>query len=168
MPNLSREQLQGVKAYAERAAARVRSMREKTEEVVGEVVATTEVAGAAFGLGWVRGRYGEVAVMGVPLDITLAAVLHGAAFAGAGGKYAEHMHNVGNGAIAVYTATLGAKIGAEMRQKAGGSTTLPQIPITNRTGELPPPGYQSGWSYAPTYQHAYEAAAAQQQQGQEG
>jgi len=158
---ITREQLQGVRASMERASARVRSMREKTEEVVGQAVAAAEVSGAAFGLGWVRGRYGEVSVVGVPLDIGLAAVLHTTAFLGGGGKYAEHLHSVGNGALAVYLTTLGAKIGAEMRQKAGGSTTLPSIPI--KTGEeLPAPGFASGWSYAPSYQ---QAMAASQYQG---
>ncbi len=162
MPNLSREQLQQVKSTVERARAQMSRAREKTEEVVGEAIRAAETGAAAFGLGWVRGRFGEVSVLGVPVDVGAAAVLHGVAFLGGAGKYREHVHALGNGALAVYLTTVGAKVGDDMRKKAGGSTTLPLPPIvSNTSGYLPgyaAPGQSSGWADNATYQAAMAAA----------
>lgn len=166
MPNLSREQLQQVKSTVERARATMSRAREKTEEVVGSAIGAAETGAAAFGLGWVRGRFGEVSVLGVPVDIGAAAVLHGVAFLGGAGKYREHVHALGNGALAVYLTTVGAKVGADMRSKAGGSTTLPGLPpvVSNTSGYLPSyaaPGQSSGWGDSATYQAAMAAAGQQ-------
>lgn len=163
MPNLTRDQLSSVQRTVQAAQARVRSIRERKDEMVGAAVSAAIVGGVSFGLGWTRGRFGEVAIVGVPVDIGAAAVLHGVAFLDPASKYAEHLHSAGNGALAVYLTTVGARIGDEMRKKAGG-TGLPTLPpiVSNTSGALyGAPGQASGWDHMATY----NAAMAAQQGG---
>jgi hypothetical protein len=91
--------------------------REKANEAVASVVQTTEVTAVAFALGIVNGRWSGVEFLGVPLDLWLAGGAKGFALMGI---QPEHLHNMGDGALASYSTTLGAGIGREMRVKALG------------------------------------------------
>lgn len=104
--------------------ARVESVKEKAEETMGQVLQTGEIALAAGGFAYANGRYGnlkgsnptpEIDVMGVPADVGAAVVLHGMGFAGALGKYKEHAHNLGDGALASYLTRVGLRLGAAKR-----------------------------------------------------
>lgn len=125
--NISRAQLEKLRNRYQSMQARVKNLREKANETVGQLIQTTEVSVAAFGLGLINGRFvdketGEpgVEILGVPLDLGAAVVLHGIAFVG-GGKYSEHMHNLGDGALAAYLTTMGVGVGTRMRQKNEGA-----------------------------------------------
>lgn len=122
MPNVSREQLEEMQGVVQRAAGRVRSMREKADKLMGAVIQTGEVVGTSFAMGYVRGRYKEVKLVGVPLELVVGGAAHVTAMF-AGSRYADDLQNVGDGALASYVVALGAKIGDDHRQKAGGSQT---------------------------------------------
>ena len=99
--------------------SRVSNTKEKMEEAIGQVVQTIEVGSTAVGFGVINGRWGGVELVGVPLDLITGGVFH---LIGLFGVAPDHMHNLGDGALASWLTTLGAGIGDEMRQKAGGAT----------------------------------------------
>ena len=117
---ISKAQAADWKARAERLMARAKSITEKSEETVGQVIRTMEVGGAAFAAGVVKGRYGTVEVAGVPADLGAAVGLHAIGFLG-GGKYKEHLHSLGDGVLASYLTTVGAGIGDRMAREAAAS-----------------------------------------------
>jgi hypothetical protein len=82
------------------------------------VVQTFEIQTGAFAFGVINGRWARPEVVGIPVDALTGIGLHVAGFLvdSAGGK---HMHNLGDGALASYTAGLGTGIGAKMRAEAG-------------------------------------------------
>ena len=104
--------------------ARVDGIKEKAEETMGQVLQTAEIAAAAGGFAYANGRFGnmvkghatpEITVIGVPADVGAAVVLHGMGFAGALGKYKEHAHNLGDGALASFLVRTGLTMGAAKR-----------------------------------------------------
>lgn len=85
---------------------------EKANQSMRHVVQTSQVGIAAFAVGAARGRFGEITVIGVPVDLLAGVGLHVLGFVG-GGRYEEAAHNFGDGALAGYLTTLGASIGAK-------------------------------------------------------
>lgn len=110
--------------------SRLAKIREQSTEAVGTVLQTAEVAGACGALSWVNGRYGAPdgtkqangaplkQVMGMPVDLGTAVVLHGLSFTGMLGKQKEHGHNLGDGALACYVARVATGMGEKAKQKA--------------------------------------------------
>ncbi len=97
------------------------------------VLATVEVVGMAFGMGYIRGYYGErAAIMGLPVDAATGLLLHGVAYGlgFAGGKVAGfvafNLHNLANGALATWASATGAEMGIKKRQGVGEDQPLPQ------------------------------------------
>ncbi len=118
---ITRAHLRGARSRALGFARRLGAHRDKADKAVEVLVSAAEVGGASFSLGLIQGRYGGVEIVGVPLDLGAAIVLHGLAFIGVGGKLSHHLHNFGDGALATYLATLGRGAGVEMRKKALGA-----------------------------------------------
>ena len=116
---LSKSNLSGWKGKALRAQSRMRNISAKADETVERLVHTAEVSSAAFISGVVQGRTGGVEIVGVPLDMGLAAGLHVLAFAGVGGKMSGHLHGFGDGFLAAFLATTGRGIGVAMAAKSG-------------------------------------------------
>jgi hypothetical protein len=116
VPNITSEQIKEMKSVTERAMARVKNIKAATAEAMGTVIQTTEVGVAAFGMGVLRGRFGEsLNLLGVPIDLGAGVLLHVLGFMGAAGKqYDEHLHNFGDGMLAAYLTVLGAGIGDSM------------------------------------------------------
>lgn len=100
------------------ALAKLDRLKEKTEEMTGQVVQVVEVGAAAFGFGVIKGRWGAVEVVGVPVDLAAGVALHVLAFTGIAGKYGEHMHSLANGALAVWAGQMGTGVGAKLLDKA--------------------------------------------------
>lgn len=125
--SLSKAQMSQMRDKAERMIARAKAISEKSEEAVGQVIQSTEIVGAAFAAGAVKGRFGNVEVMGVPADLGVAVLGHGLAFMG-GGKYKEHLHNLADGVLASYMTTLGAGIGSRMARDAAAAAPAGAIP----------------------------------------
>lgn len=115
---VGRRELGGWKEKALRAKARLKSAGRKADETVITLVHTAEVSSAAFVSGVVQGRTGGIEVLGVPLDLGLAASLHVLAFAGVGGKMADHLHGFGDGFLAAFLATTGRGVGQAMAARA--------------------------------------------------
>lgn len=105
-------QLSEMRDKAMRAISRARGIVEKSEGVIAHAVQTVEVGGGAFACGVAKGRYGSVEVLGLPVDLLAGAGGHLLGFLG-GGKYAEHIHNLSDGALASYLTTLGQGVGAD-------------------------------------------------------
>lgn len=108
------------------------SAKAKQESLViaYNVLATVEVVGMAFGMGYIRGYYGEkAAIMGLPVDAATGLLLHGVAYGlgFAGGKVAHfvafNLHNLANGALATWASATGAEMGLKKRQ---GPQPLPE------------------------------------------
>lgn len=135
---ISQQDLEDLKQKADRAMAKVRGMRDKAESMTMQLVQTMEVGGTAFGFGILQGRTGGVEVIGVPVDLGAAFLLHLGGYVGAAGEASTHLHNIGDGAAASYLNTLGVGIGARMRseaERAGGGATTP----TATTASAPAP-----------------------------
>lgn len=114
---ISRAQVSELREKAQRAMARARNMAEKSEKVIETALRTAEVGGAAFGMGVVKGRFGNIEVVGVPIDLVAASGLHLLGFFG-GDRYADHLHALGDGALASYLTTLGTGVGRGMLEPA--------------------------------------------------
>lgn len=106
------------------AKSKASNMRKTAEEQIGAVVTTLEVGGTSLGLSYGRGRYGEAGnweVVGVPVDLGVAALSHGFALLGGFGSGSDHMRAVGDGALACYLAHKGMDWGYKAANKAGTS-----------------------------------------------
>jgi hypothetical protein len=97
---------------------RVAAIREEAKEKVMVVVQTAEVNTAAFAFGVINGRWARPELVGVPVDALAGVALHAAGFI-VDNDAGKHMHNLGDGALASYSASLGTGIGAKMRSEAG-------------------------------------------------
>lgn len=118
--------------------SRLAKIREQSTETVGTVLQTAEVAGAAAAFSWANGRYGDLDpkagnfdpqknVMGVPVDLAGAVLLHGLSFTGMLGKHKEHGHNLGDGALASYACRTAMTMGLRAKSKAGQPKAIPNV-----------------------------------------
>lgn len=105
-----------------RAKQALRGVREQAAKTMGEVIGTAEASATAFGFGYLRGRYGELSVIGAPAELLVALGLKGMAFADAFGQYNSDAHAIGQGALDSYLATMGVRIGLESKKEAEQST----------------------------------------------
>jgi hypothetical protein len=114
---------------AHSADQKIQKIKESTEEAIGQGLQLVEVGGTAGLMGYANGRMAEAgsdhyAVAGVPVDLGVAAGMHLLAFAGGFGKYKEHGHNIGDGALAAYAYRVGNAMGVQAKiaapQKAAG------------------------------------------------
>jgi hypothetical protein len=117
----SRGDVSRLVSQVEKGKATVAKIKEKATETMQVAVGAMEVAVTSFGFGYARGRMatadGEFSVMGVPPDLLAGVVLHGLGFLGAFGKFDEHAHNLGNGALAAFLTTKGVQFGVEARKE---------------------------------------------------
>ena len=119
---IGRAQMGRWKSAAMRAQARIRRSEARSRATIQTVVHTTEVSSAAFVAGVVQGRFGGIEVLGVPLDLGLAAVMHVAGFAGIGGRYSSHLHGFGDGFLAAFLTTTGRGVGQQLLARRGASS----------------------------------------------
>lgn len=123
-PGYSLAQFNKLVQKTDRLKAATARVREKAGETVETVVRAAEVSGAAFLLGFTNMRFSKEEggrlvppeMFGVPVDLLVGAGAHVLAFAGIGGKAEEHMRAVGDGALAVYFASLGRGVGLKVKQ----------------------------------------------------
>lgn len=104
------------------AKTRLANVQKTAQKMVGSVVQTTEVAGTAFGFGVINGRWGSPEILGMPVDLAFGVGMHVLAFLDIAD---EHTHNIGDGALASYTASLGAGIGRKMLVENNTKGSLP-------------------------------------------
>ncbi len=122
------------KHHADRMTARARAVMERTDEAVASFITTSEVSASSFLFGLAQGKYGGIALFGVPIDLLTGLALHVAAFA-AGGKYKNlhHLHAFADGALASFFGGLGRQVGRQIQtpadvariQQSGKGASLP-------------------------------------------
>lgn len=122
--NLTRSDLEALKAKAQRAGAQIRNAKEAIAEQVGHVVRTAEVAGASFAFGVANGYTGGLEVVGVPVDLGVGVLAHFAAF-WLPENTARHVHALADGGVAAYATVSGIGIGAKMKERQRAAAALP-------------------------------------------
>ncbi len=105
-------------ARAQALASRAKSAMAKTEETVETGIRAIEVGAAAFACGVVEGKMGSIQVVGVPLPLAAAAILHGAGFFSSN-RTQSHLHALGDGALAAWASTKGFEVGKAWAAKSG-------------------------------------------------
>jgi len=118
------ELIEKYRAIAVREQRRVDEAVEQNENVLQEICSSMLVPGAAFGMSYARGYFGEKAsIWGIPIDATTGLFMHALAAcfdlsvdkrAQRAGKF---LHDIANGAFASWTASLGAEFGARKRME---------------------------------------------------
>jgi hypothetical protein len=97
-------------------------LREQSEKLVGTAMQAVEVGGTSFAFGYAHGRFqdetGEFGIGGVPYALAAGIGGHVLGFV-MGANLSEHMHNIGDGALAQYGAHLGMKLGSESGAAVG-------------------------------------------------
>lgn len=95
------------------ARARAANLKKSAQATAMVLVGAGEIAATSFGLGVVNGRWSNPELVGVPVDLGLGVSMHMLGFL-VGGAGSEHMHNLGNGAVACYLSGLGTGVGRKM------------------------------------------------------
>lgn len=149
---VSHETMQQALASAQRARAQFAAFKERSEQEVGRLVQTVEVAGTAAALGLLAGRYGEgghLNVVGVPVDLLVGlAALGTGIWLGSEPKneeYAAHLHSISGGALALYLGRYSTEYGQNMAAKAHKSDDGRGARTTAATAT---PTTTAGWDYA--------------------
>ncbi len=131
MMKVSAGSLTKMRAMAEKAMNRVRAVRAQGEAMMEEATRTAVISGTAFSLGVIQGKTGGIELAGLPLDLLVGAGAHVAGFMKLGGKASAQMHNVGNGALALYAGTMGRSIGVQWKttgRLGGGAKASGSLP----------------------------------------
>lgn len=132
------------------ARGRLGAVKKKATAVAGQALQTVEIGGSAFALSYLRGRManeqGDWKVVGVDPELLAAVGFHGLAFVGAFGQYSEHMHNVGDGALAAFLAGKGLDFGVQAKQNAGTSGMVGTAGIP-RAMPAPGPRFQTAFDH---------------------
>ena len=113
-----REKASDLAQKVDKLAQRAKGLAVKGEEAMGHMVQSMEVGVSALGFGWAEGRYGSIELLGIPANLGASVVMHGLGYFGMAGKHSEHLHNLGDGALASYLHTMGVGIGARSRPLA--------------------------------------------------
>ncbi len=143
---IGRAEIDNLKKRAEGAMTRMKSIREKAEETAMRVVQTVTICGTSFGFGYMNGRMMDpqgrrgVELFGVPMEAITGIGMTLFGFMSSSSKYADHLHNIGNGALAAYTTSLGVEVGEKMRVNA--------LRAANPAAATPPPAVTSGNRFA--------------------
>lgn len=87
----------------------------KIGDSVETIVTTSEVSASSFLFGLAQGKFGGIAVFGIPVDLLSGLALHIAGFAGVGGRSAHHLHAFADGALASFFGGLGRHVGRQIQ-----------------------------------------------------
>lgn len=109
-------QLAEVLKTKERLENKLAKTAATTEKHIGTVVSAVEIVGTEFGLAYVRGRFGEKDIVGVPWEAWVGLGMHLLGFSGLAGEHAAHLHSVGTASISFAGVVEGLKLGQEHRQ----------------------------------------------------
>lgn len=116
---VTKSKFESLMKRAENLQSKVKHANKKAEEVIMQFVETGVTYGAAFGFGWMDGRFGGSEIGGMPGALLFGFGAHGAAFFELGGPTAsKFLRAAGNGALANHGSNLGASVGRVMAVKA--------------------------------------------------
>lgn len=119
MPFIDEATLEQIAESARQARSEVLGFGESTIRRAADVV---EIAGTAGALGFINARFGaggQLAPMGVPIDLWTALVGLGASWMGWAGRFDRDAEMIGAGALAGYARGLGADYGARLKAQSG-------------------------------------------------
>lgn len=94
---------------------RIRNIRQESEELTGRLIRTGEVQMAAAIFGAIQGAWYDprdakdkpgAHIGPVPVEVAFAGGAMVASLLGFGGRYAEHIHNLADGALAAYVSNV--------------------------------------------------------------
>ena len=111
---ISRKDLERYKSQALGARKRLSKVKDKADNAAQALVRTAEVNASAMALGMFRGRYNVDAVMGVAPELAVGVGLHALGLMGVGGESSTHLHNLGDGALAAHTFSMGQAMGKKL------------------------------------------------------
>ncbi len=144
------ELLEKYRALAQKEQRRVDELEQRNEHLVDAILSSLIVPTSAFGLSYARAYFGESSsILGISIDAAVGMLLKGLAtllgFSSDKGAQvaAKVAHDVANGALASWSATAGAALGAKKRmekpvpapQPNGGTAEMPSPPSTAVTHE---------------------------------
>lgn len=147
---ISQAELARVANRAAGMQTRLQRAKSKVEKTTARAIHTLEVGVSAFGFGVLQGKTGGVEIVGVPLELLTGVGLNLAGYLGLGGRMSDHLHGLGDGALAAYLTTVGRGVG----QKWGSGTGILE---SNRSAGSIGAG-ASGFSESEIQQAVAEAA----------
>ena len=132
MPFIDEGTLERIAESARQARSEVMGFGANTVRKTADVL---EIGGTAGVLGFLNARFGQggqMAVMGVPIDLVAALSGLGAAWFGFAGNYTRDAEMIGAGALASYLGRLGASFGSSSKTHAG----LPELVAGEHPAQL--------------------------------
>lgn len=112
---------------------RIKNIREESEELTGRIIRSGEVQTAAAIFGAIQGAWYDPrspkdkpgAHLGpIPIEVAFGGATMVASLLGFGGRYAEHLHNFADGALAAYVSNVARGWGYKwQKEKATKSST---------------------------------------------
>lgn len=136
------ELIEKYRALAEKEQRRIDELEERNAHLVEAISSSLTVPAAAFGMGYLRGYYGEKAtILGISIDAGIGLFLHGlaACFGISLNKgvqtAAKLFHDLANGAFACWAAAMGAELGLKKRMEE--PAPLPASQPNTGAEELP-------------------------------
>ncbi len=121
------------RALVARERERVNELKTQNADTLQEICSSLVVPTSAFGISYVRAYFGERAsIAGIPIDAGIGLILKvvAACFGFSVNKGAQRVgqffHDIANGALASWTAALGAEFGAKKRLEKPVSAPPPQ------------------------------------------
>jgi len=124
---MARRALLSARDAVVKSEGRLARFKLQTGKMVERLVQTAEVQTGALAMGIVNGRYTErtaagvvepPAIVGIPVELFTGVLLHLIGYSGFAGKVDEHLHNLGDGAVAAWTTQAGRGLGQEWRTSA--------------------------------------------------
>jgi len=101
-----------LKRSHERSLMSANKSKERTANMIATATTAAEVSFTSFLFGCAQGKFGGVAMWGIPVDLVSGLGLHILGFTGvAGAKYGHHLHALADGALASYMNGLGRSVG---------------------------------------------------------
>src|SRR6266567_9330049 len=134
MANIAISRVSSMMKHLHGAQAKLAKSKEKVTHAMREVVNGGLIAATAYGLGTLDGRYGGVTVGGAPAELILAGLAHTAGVFWSGAAGSEHMHSVGNGALAVWAANAARVRGRLHREAQGLDPIAPGVNLLSFKG----------------------------------
>ena len=131
---VTEEQLSRWKQSLNSAKDKIAKYKEKADLIIQKAVETVEIGAASFGMGVLMGKTGGVSVVGVPVDLLAGLGLNLLGYVGVGGKYVDHLHNLGNGSLAHYLGAVGNKVGQNWGKPVGQQGALPTTGVKGSLG----------------------------------
>ncbi|HKY36471.1 MAG TPA: hypothetical protein VJN18_11060 [Polyangiaceae bacterium] len=122
---LSLRSLEDLQSKYERAKKSAANIKEAARDAIMTVVQTAEVTTCAFSLGVINGYWSQPELLGIPVSGLVAAGFHTVGFILDEGSGAEHLHNLGDGAMAAWATTMGVGVGAKMAQEKAAAAAAP-------------------------------------------